>query len=58
MTQPVLQLSRSDLWTEVHNTVYQSSGFVGRLLVPIPHAYVPVVFTNFVSVIWCFSLQL
>ncbi|HAX78978.1 MAG TPA: hypothetical protein DCY88_24940 [Cyanobacteria bacterium UBA11372] len=55
MTQPILQLGRADLWEEVHNTVYRSSGFVGRRPIPIPHAFVPLTFTNFVSAVWCSS---
>lgn len=55
MTQPILQLGRQNLWQEVHNFVYETSGFVGRRPIPIPHSFVPVTFSNFVAAVWCKS---
>lgn len=55
MPQLILDLQRSDLWQEVHNNLYQSSGFAARRPIPIPTAFIPATLDSPICAIWCRS---
>ena len=55
MSRLILDLQRSNVWQEVHNNLYESSGFVARRPIPIPTAFVPTTLDSPVCAIWCRS---
>ena len=57
MTQPVVQLGRSDVWGQIFSQAFQSIGFTGRRPIPIRPYIIPASLTSHILAVHCTSLN-
>lgn len=55
MTQPIVQLERSDLWGQIFSRTFESTGYVGRRPIPIRPYIIPASFDTHILAIHCIS---
>ena len=55
MTQPIVQLGRSDVWGQIFSEQFESVGYVGRRPIPIRPHIIPASFDSHILAISCIS---